>query len=76
VLDFNHLCRFQSGHCALIIAAQKGNASLLSLLLEAGANKDAAENVRDTTCHISAISTCHVSGQHVDGNNEFRICIY
>ncbi len=41
-----HACTLQSGLTALIVAARNGHVECARLLLDAGADKEAADNVR------------------------------
>jgi hypothetical protein len=44
----------QGGNTALIYAASSGHADCVRLLIDAGANKDAKTNVRDSQCFAGA----------------------
>ncbi len=45
----------QDGSTALIVANEKGHADCVRQLLDAGADKDAANNVRVFFVHVSAV---------------------
>ena len=42
----SNVCHSQTGGTALISAAEKGHTECVRLLVESGADKDAADNVR------------------------------